>query len=289
MVAVLMTISGHLAACIQKNPDFAAADGSPEVLPGDAAPEVGYASDGTIHDPAADVQESSPPGRIPTESLLGHWRMDEAAGAALTRDASGRGHDGLLEGLDPATAWSRSGRAGTALEFPANVPATAGVRVELTPELRAIQRFTLAAWTYRSTLVPQYVSVLSRQLGDGHNEVFNLAFNNEQLSVFTSVTGQPGGISLRARVFNAANRWVHVAATYDGQHLRLYADGKELASLAHSSPLPDSAQPLYIGTNKNGQAMAPQPWIGLLDEVMVFSDALAPDQLGTLATLEAPP
>jgi hypothetical protein len=71
-----------------------------------------------------------------------------------------------------------------------------------------------------------------------------------------------------------------VAATYDGQTLRLYQDAVVVDTLVHPlTALAPTDKPLYIGTNKNGQSGQAEPFVGLLDEVLLYSVALGPGQI----------
>jgi hypothetical protein len=64
--------------------------------------------------------------------------------------------------------------------------------------------------------------------------------------------------------------WTHVALTYDSAALRLYVNGRQVASRAASGAIETNDNPLWIGGN--------QPYgeyfTGLIDDVRVYSRAL---------------
>src|SRR5262249_54135920 len=69
--------------------------------------------------------------------------------------------------------------------------------------------------------------------------------------------------------------WTHLAATYDGVRLPLYANGVEVASRAQTGNMATSANALRIGgDNPYGQFFQ-----GIIDEVRIYKIALAPAQI----------
>jgi len=86
-------------------------------------------------------------------------------------------------------------------------------------------------------------------------------------------------------------RWVHVCATLGAGKLRLYVDGKELASGDFKGTLTTPATALHLGRNNEPERNTdpvrnPKHNLlfvfgiqGLLDEVSIYSQALAPDQV----------
>jgi concanavalin A-like lectin/glucanase superfamily protein len=71
------------------------------------------------------------------------------------------------------------------------------------------------------------------------------------------------------------DRWSHVAVTYDGAKLRLYADGDELSSFATAGAIQRSANPLWIGGNRPYG----EHFRGLIDDVRVYDRTLSADQV----------
>lgn len=76
------------------------------------------------------------------------------------------------------------------------------------------------------------------------------------------------------------DRWVHVATTFDSIRLRLYVDGAEVA--VHLLPVPGPAAEtggLVIGGHRAGTG---RNFDGLIDEVALWSRALAPEEITAL-------
>ena len=87
-------------------------------------------------------------------------------------------------------------------------------------------------------------------------------------------------------------RWYHVAATYDGSALRLYKNGKEVASepASGSITLPDRDLVIGLNTDKQTPTSPIRTWCtypsifgidGLIDEVRIHTGALSADDVAT--------
>ena len=70
-----------------------------------------------------------------------------------------------------------------------------------------------------------------------------------------------------------ANTWSYLTETYDGSTLRLYVNGTQVASTAHTGTIATSTNPLQIG----GDSLYGQFFAGLIDEVRVYNRALTAD------------
>src|SRR5690606_13892740 len=81
--------------------------------------------------------------------------------------------------------------------------------------------------------------------------------------------------------------WVHVAATYDGQTMRLYIDGALNNSRTLSSPTPigSNGLPLAIGAQHDGASK----FRGAIDDVRIYSAALGGADIAGLAETPPPP
>jgi hypothetical protein len=214
----------------------------------------------------------------PTRGLVGHWRFDEAGGAACA-DSSGGGTDGELHaGPDPAAARA-GGRFGGALRLDPTDGTAEYVKLGESERLNFSKDFTISAW-----IKPEELSgvqaIVSKIEGNTHRPyVFQtdggrLKFcNTYGYNVFDVAGGR------------LTKDWQHVAVTMDDAlNVRLYVDGREVASATATRDAKRSEYPVIIGTYGGkflGQGDA--AFHGLIDEVRIYGRALAPAEVASLA------
>jgi hypothetical protein len=79
---------------------------------------------------------------------------------------------------------------------------------------------------------------------------------------------------LQSSTSSQDTNWHHIAASYDGTTMKIYIDGTLNASVAALLYMPDTAQPLLVGSSFGGiQGSAQGNFDGLLDEVRISNIA----------------
>ncbi len=72
--------------------------------------------------------------------------------------------------------------------------------------------------------------------------------------------------------------WIHVAAVYDGNDMKLYKDGLEVGSTSKTGVIDShSGVPTWIGGNPSG--IFDRPFDGLIDDVRIYDRALDPNDV----------
>jgi len=205
--------------------------------------------------------------------LVAWWPFDESEGTAAS-DASGRGHEGRVRGK---ADWRPSGgRSGGAIAFDGS---STYVVVENRDDLNMTGALTLAAWcraddwnTNRRILQKgstdnQYRLTIDQKKYDSEDRVFRFDLKNA------------GTLDLD---LPAAGEWLHVAATFDGNTMKVYFNGTLAGDKPASGRIAVTGNPLIIGNKREG-APPGDLFSGLLDEVRIYDRALTAEEVAALA------
>ncbi|MEW6201490.1 MAG: glycoside hydrolase family 38 C-terminal domain-containing protein [bacterium] len=140
------------------------------------------------------------------------------------------------------------------------------------PELNPTKAITLAAW-----IKPEDWNGNHRimQKGNDDNQYRLLKENDKFVFHLANVGTLTGPLP-------PSGKWSHVAATYDGQLMRLYIDGATVAEQSAYGEIPASGDPLHIGA-KSTNSVSGDYFKGDLDKIMIWGYALPPDQIKMLA------
>jgi len=201
-------------------------------------------------------------GSGPPAGLVAAYAFDEGTGTGVA-DASGSGNAGSIG----TAAWTTAGKYGGALSFNGT---SARVTVPDAPSLDLTGAMTLEAWV-RPTSVGSWRDVVYK----GNDSYYLMGSSSLQSrpaagGIFSGSYGETFGPSALP-----LDVWTHLAATYDGQTLRLYVNGDQVASKPQVGSLAPSTHPLQIG----GDAIYGQHFAGLIDEVRVYNRALTAAQI----------
>jgi hypothetical protein len=190
------------------------------------------------------------------------YSFDAGSGATVA-DRSGLGNSGSIAGA----TWTSSGRFGGALSFDG---VDDWVTVADSSSLDLQNGMTLEAWV-KPVSTDGFQAALIKEGGT------DLAYGMYATSAYGSMVATPrpsswmgGNVDLGATQGLQANTWTHVATTYDRSMWRLYVNGTEVASRPLTTAIPVSSGPLRIG----GDAVWPEQFKGLIDEVRVYERAL---------------
>ena len=224
-------------------------------------------------DAAGNVQTSAPvsvtvDNSVPAPAgLVAAFGFDEAAGGTVV-DRSPNGNVGTISGATRALA----GRFGGALSFDG---VNDWVSVADSASLDLTTGMTLEAWVRPSAAgAPWRTVLIKEQPGNLVYALYsNEGSNRPSAHIFVGddrdVRGAAGAVPTGA--------WTHLAATYDGATMRLFVGGVQVATRAQPGAILSSTGALRIG----GNAVWPEWFQGLIDEVRVYNRALTPAQIQT--------
>ncbi|MFN0096316.1 MAG: LamG-like jellyroll fold domain-containing protein [Dehalococcoidia bacterium] len=132
------------------------------------------------------------------------------------------------------------------------------IRVPNRTALRLTTNFTVELWmkpgtmtTARGLLNKDFYQLRAQPSGSGVQVVFEVRISGTNRSVTSGVL--------------PTNQWHHVAATYDGANLRLFANGVLVSAAPQTGSVDRSTRPLYLGAGAGGGS----PFAGTIDEVRI--------------------
>ncbi len=206
-----------------------------------------------------------------TPLLAGYWAMDEGSGTTLI-DASTYGNNGTIFG---SPSWV-TGIKGQALNFAGSQYAA----VRDTPSLRISSAITLAAWIAPAQVATQRI-VAKAWMNNTNGYELSLASTGKVFFRLNQNNGTGGyRIDSNTPYPSTGTTWVHAAATYDGDSLRLYINGAKEAAGKMGVPIGTNMDSLYIGRQKDGQYY----YLGRMDEVRMYNRALTLSEIQALAS-----
>ena len=211
--------------------------------------------------------------------LAGNWKLNESFGATSFADSSGNGNTGACSsGSCPTTGVS--GKTGTAASFNGT---SSRITIPDSPGLR-LNQLTVAMWVYPKQVKTDYQPLVVKEDSSGAHRNYGLYIAPNSLQLRYSVWA--GDCATRFGATSAGqltlNAWNQVAFTYDGVAGRLYINGiLDSSFTGGSASLCQAAVPVNIGM----EMAAFQPFNGVLDDILLYNQALS---AGTVASLYNP-
>jgi len=199
--------------------------------------------------------------------LVGCWSFDEGKGD-ITIDASNNNNNGKITGAKWVEEEGMKTK-GFALEFDGNDYVDCGNNKSLT----ITDKITIEAWVKGSEngKIVQKARAWYAQ-GDYHLDKSHFTFYVDDL-------GHPDG--LKSLSFETPDdRWVHIVATYDGDWMKVYINGKIAAEKQIGSHTIDATGgKLGIGADIRSEAIGSNGFKGIIDEVKIYNYALTPEEI----------
>jgi concanavalin A-like lectin/glucanase superfamily protein/fibronectin type III domain protein len=205
-------------------------------------------------------------GGAPTvpEGLVAAYSFDEGSGATVT-DASGNGYEGVISGA----LWTSAGRFGSALLFDGIDDL---VTMADSPSLQLSSGMTLSAWVYPTGMQSGWRTIVQIDM-----DAYSLYASGDMGALHPAGGGtfDEMGSYITGPAAIPVNAWSHLALTYDGESLRLYANGEEISSRPQMGRLEAATTLLQIG----GNASYGGYFAGQIDEVHIYNRELSPSEI----------
>ena len=211
--------------------------------------------------PYSNVAGATTPATTP--GLVAAYSFSEGTGTTVA-DASGNGNTGTIANA----TWTTSGKYGNGLVFNGT---SARVTIPDSTSLHLTTGMTLEAWVNPSTVTSAWRDVIYK----GNDNYFLEGTSDPNTVPAGGGTLGSTAVETYGTVALAANTSAHLAETYDGATLRLYVNGTQVSSLAHTGNIATSTNPLQIG----GDSIYGQYFKGTIDEVRVYNAALTASQV----------
>jgi hypothetical protein len=200
---------------------------------------------------------------------IASYGFEEAAGN-VAADQYG-GNDGTITG---ATR-TNTGRFGRALDFESKGDI---VTVPDDASLHLGTGMTLEAWV-KPTAATNWRTIVFKEANGG--PAYSLYSNDDQDVPHAHIGNGDAGAARGTEELDPSV-WTHLAATYDGNILRLFVNGVNVGSKFIGGDLSDAEGPLTIGANN----VWGEQYSGLIDEVRVYNRPLTRDEIQ--ADMDAP-
>ncbi len=216
-----------------------------------------------------------------SDGLVAYWPFEDAGGT-LIADRSGAGNNETLFRGD-ATTWT-DGHIGTALYF--DGVSTAYVAIPSSPSLQlANSVLTFAAWV-RCEDTERDAPILAKEGDAGFSYWFG-CFPSAKFGVLLSRNGAEWTTDDRDNGGITNGKWMHLASVWDGQTVRHYQDGNNVAEgAAFTPPIWAASTLITIGVNSEWD------WTrfrGAIDEFRVYSRALSAAEVVALYEYQGGP
>jgi hypothetical protein len=196
--------------------------------------------------------------------LIGWWTFDEETGSPVAHDVSGHRLGGAMGKSQRMPGWE-----GNALLCMGN-----GVSVPDKHGLWDLSALTIECRVNTDSAGQDDRWMLNRIFGDSPSTGFRLGLQGGKPSFQIPLT--PWSHQVTASEPLPVGRWVHLAATFDGEVMRLYMDGIERGSLKRAGKVGANQSPLVLGNYEVGNRAH---FIGLLDDVRLYRRALSAEEI----------
>ena len=207
----------------------------------------------------------------PGKPLIAWWRFDEADGEPCA-DASGNANNASQEGGRGSGCYHVEGLFGRALSFSGQHL----LRVPGRPDFRGHSKLSLAAWV-RPAGFDHYNEIFRKEDGD-QRVLFSFQENGTVLSLGLNIGGYVECDAKLDPLEVLDGQWHHCAATFDGQWMRVYLDGRQIGELNRPGPLAaGGGAPGCIGSSGGGECFQ-----GVMDDLRIYADALTAAEVMSL-------
>lgn len=212
------------------------------------------------------------------ETLVGHWTMDDDAGTVLMDSSGNENHADVIGDIN----FKQVDAIGNSIYMTstqyASVPANE--KLDIVNEI-TITGFFRPQSKNTQTLVKKAVNGITDGYEIGTSSTGVLLFRINQAS-----NGNTYRLDSISQYPDNGFSTIHVAATYDGNTMKIYIDGiLDNSKVIGSVPIATNNLPLTIGAEVEGAA----GYRGWIDDVRLYNRALSDEEINDIANLSTFP
>jgi len=202
------------------------------------------------------------------------WTFDEGNGNTV-EDSSGNGNDGEITGT---SLWI-DGVFGKALYFDMGVTGVDYITVPDSDVLDIEEAITLMAWVKPAELGGLRFIVKKEA-------VYDLLFSEDKGLCWIANPSEQWFAPAEGLTPFGIGEWHHLAGTYDGSTAKVYFDGELDGEVQFNTEIDVTDKALMMGANIQNDAPFRNvpPFVGALDEVAIFNEALGADEIKQFMT-----
>jgi len=212
--------------------------------------------------------------------LIGEWKFENNLNDSSGNDNHGtwQSEEGKYEVNDDISQLGMAGKFGDTLDDYIELPSAISDNIE--------NNITVEAWVYSDTLLDRskYRAIVTERDEKDGNVKFSIYLDGRDHFFYAGFLDSDDYSDDWYKVSEdktfPMNKWVHTAATYNGQTIRLYRDGVEVAKKKFilPQPLPFSIDNWRIGCRYN-VVHSDSIWKGKIDEVRIYAETLTPARI----------
>jgi hypothetical protein len=148
--------------------------------------------------------------------------------------------------------------------------------------------FSLEAWVLQKAMVSSATIISKGNVKTTNKRGYHLALNNGKPNLTWYNNFGAALINLESPYALAIDKWVHIAATYDGSIAKLFIDGLEVASGTISGLPTNGTEKFLIGAvyDSNTPTVPKNNFYGYIDEVRIWNIALTVQQIREMMNQE---
>lgn len=216
------------------------------------------------------------PSPSPQPGAIGIWTLDETTGTTAT-DHSGQNNNGTITGGTQRVP----GKIGNALHLNGT---TGKITIPHNNTLNPTTQLTITAWVRPEQTATQYIVKKAEDIITDGYELSLASTGKPFFRLNRATSADTYRVNAPTTIPANGTTWTHLAATYDGNTMRLYVNGQQVSTTPGPTTIGTNDLPLTIGA----EPPSFRHFQGTIDEVQLHNQALTTSEIQAIYTNTAP-